>query len=148
MVQGPRGDVCQKLLFLIEHPSRLGMHAGKQAGTCPNPGRQFSSTSPASCTQAGTFPTPPASRQQPGFPASGWQRVPGLPRTYVRGWEGAGRRLGRFRDANTTGSGVWTVSLDLPALYTPGDGAHFHVQVEGSSKTEVRQDLDTLLRSE
>ena len=51
-----------------------------------------------------------------------------------------------LRDAHTTGSGVWTVSLDLPALYTPGDGAHFHVQVEGSSKTEVRQDLDTLLR--
>ena len=33
-----------------------------------------------------------------------------------------------------TGSGAWTVSIGLPVLYAPGDGAAFHVTVESSTK--------------
>ena len=39
-----------------------------------------------------------------------------------------------LRQVHVTGSGAWTVSLDLPALYAPGDGAAFHVTVESSTK--------------
>ena len=47
--------------------------------------------------------------------------------------------------AHLTGSGAWTVSLDMPALYAPGDGAAFHITVEGPSKQAVVQDLRRLL---
>ena len=39
-----------------------------------------------------------------------------------------------------TGSGAWTVSLDLPALYAPGDGAAFHVTVDVLSRKAVVQE--------
>ena len=46
-------------------------------------------------------------------------------------------------DFKVTGSGAWTVSLDMPALYAPGDGAAFHVTVEGPTKKAVVQDLQS-----
>ena len=42
--------------------------------------------------------------------------------------------------AHLTGSGAWTVSLDVPALRAPGDGAAFHITVEGPSRPAVVQE--------
>ena len=42
-----------------------------------------------------------------------------------------------FRQAHLTSSGAWTVSLDLPALYAPGDEATFHLTVKGDSRKAV-----------
>ena len=57
---------------------------------------------------------------------------PGKVEALVPSLEAAG-----FRQAHVTGSGAWTVSLDLPALYAPGDAAAFHLTVEGVSKKAV-----------
>ena len=57
---------------------------------------------------------------------------PGKAEALVPSLEAAG-----FRQAHVTGSGAWTVSLDLPALYAPGDAAAFHLTVEGVSKKAV-----------
>ena len=46
-----------------------------------------------------------------------------------------------LRDARATASGAWTVSLHLPALYTPGDRAAFHVTAQGLTKKAAVQDL-------
>ena len=40
-------------------------------------------------------------------------------------------------NVHSTGSGEWTVSLDMPALYAPWDGAAFHITVVGTSKQAV-----------
>ena len=48
-----------------------------------------------------------------------------------------------LRHPRRTTSGAWTVSLDLPALYAPGDGAAFHVTVVGRTKKAVCQDLQS-----
>ena len=46
-----------------------------------------------------------------------------------------------LEQAYVTASGAWRVSLDLPALYAPGDGAAFHITVDGVSQEKVVQDL-------
>ena len=39
-----------------------------------------------------------------------------------------------------TAFGAWRVSLDLPSLYAPGDGAVFHITVEGNQKAAVKRE--------
>ena len=46
-----------------------------------------------------------------------------------------------FLQAHITDSGPWTVSLDMPALYAHGDGATFHITVEGPTKPAVCKDI-------
>ena len=46
-----------------------------------------------------------------------------------------------LRQAHVTGSGAWTVSLDLPAMFAQGDGAPIHITVQGDSEGAVRKEL-------
>ena len=45
-----------------------------------------------------------------------------------------------LREARVTASGAWTVSLTMPALFEPGDGAAFHVTAEGHSNRLAKED--------
>ena len=46
-----------------------------------------------------------------------------------------------LRDANVTGPGAWSCTLELPALFEPGDNHSYLLTLEARTKQEVVQDL-------
>ena len=45
-----------------------------------------------------------------------------------------------LRDAKVTGSGAWSCTLELPALFEPGDNHPYRVRLEARTRKEVAQD--------